>query len=194
MAARILLVAPAMTPALRRAAFEDGESIEAAAAVRAGRLAETLPGSARALVSPTVRCGETARALGLEEVAEEPAFARLDVGRWRGRTLEEVAGGEPEALAAWSGDSGAAPHGGESVRELCARVAGWLDSVGAGLDGRTLAVVEPEVVRAVVLHALGAPEGAFWRIDVPPLSGTEVSGRAGRWNLRLGTALVPPVP
>jgi hypothetical protein len=50
-------------------------------------------------------------------------------------------------------------------------------------------VVEPEVVRGVVVHVLGAPEGAFWRVDVPPLTATDVSGRSGRWNLRLGRVL-----
>ncbi|MYX76775.1 histidine phosphatase family protein, partial [Streptomyces sp. SID3915] len=84
-----------------------------------------------------------------------------------------------------------APHGGEAVRDVCARVGTWLDSV-ARLDGRTLAVVEPEVVRAAVLHALDLPVAAFWRIDVPPLTATELSGRAARWNLRLGSPLVGP--
>ena len=62
-------------------------------------------------------------------------------------------------------------------------------SVAAEHDGRTVAVVEPEVVRALVVRVLGAPESAFWRVDVPPLTATELSGRAGRWNLRAGRPL-----
>ncbi|NUR01928.1 MAG: histidine phosphatase family protein, partial [Streptomyces sp.] len=141
-------------------------------------------------VSPTVRCRETAVALGLDAV-EAPQLAALDTGRWRGASLAEVSEREPEALARWLSDPGAAPHGGESVAALCDRVAGWLETV-AQPQGRTLAVVEPEVVRAAVLRALGAPESAFWRADVPPLTAIELSGRSGRWNVLLGRPVGAP--
>ncbi|MER6533334.1 histidine phosphatase family protein [Streptomyces sp900105755] len=181
MTCRVILVAPAITPSLRRARFDDGDSIE-----RPGAVALSLPAAGGEVSSPSVRCRETAAALGLD-ASVEPELSGLDAGRWRGRTLEEVGTAEPEALLQWLTDPGAAPHGGESVRELCARVTGWLDRTGRSA-GRTIAVVEPEVVRAVLLHALGAPESAFWRVDVPPLSATEIAGGPGRWNLRLGQA------
>ncbi|MGY5011649.1 histidine phosphatase family protein [Streptomyces sp. 900105755] len=181
MTCRVVLVAPAITPSLRRARFDDGDSIE-----RPGTVALSLPAAGGEVSSPSVRCRETAAALGLD-ASVEPELAGLDAGRWRGRTLEEVGTAEPDALLQWLTDPAAAPHGGESVRELCARVTGWLDRT-ALTAGRTIAVVEPEVVRAVVLHALGAPEAAFWRVDVPPLSATEITGGPGRWNLRLGQA------
>lgn len=179
MTCRVILVAPAITPSLRRARFDDGDSIEHPEAV-----ALCLPSAGRAVSSPSVRCRETAAALCLD-ASTESALAGLDAGRWRGRTLEEVGAAEPEALVRWLSDPGAEPHGGESVREFCARIAEWLDKAGT-TAGRTIAVVEPEVVRAVVLHALGAPEAAFWRVDVPPLAATEVTGGPGRWKLRLG--------
>ncbi|MCG7203474.1 histidine phosphatase family protein [Streptomyces arenae] len=179
MTCRVVLIAPAITPSLRRARFDDGDSIE-----NPGAVALSLPAAGRAVSSPSVRCRETAAALGLDASAE-PALAGLDAGRWRGRTLEEVGAAEPQALARWLSEPGAAPHGGESVREFRARVVAWLETTGR-TAGRTVAVVEPEVVRAVVVHALGAPEGAFWRVDVPPLAATEVTGGPGRWNLRLG--------
>ncbi|GHJ93227.1 hypothetical protein SNE510_27460 [Streptomyces sp. NE5-10] len=40
------------------------------------------------------------------------------MGRWCGRTLEEVAGAEAEAVSLWLSDPAAAPHGGESLREF----------------------------------------------------------------------------
>ncbi|GHI02248.1 phosphoglycerate mutase [Streptomyces cellostaticus] len=187
MTSRVTLVSPAITPSLRRARFDDGDSIEAEGAARARAAAGALPAAVRVVASPSVRCRETASALGLDASAE-PDLAGLDMGRWRGRTLDEVGAAEPEAVARWLADPGAAAHGGESVRQLCARVVRWLDAERLG-DGRTLAVVEPEVVRAVVVQVLGAPEAAFWRVDVPPLTATEVTGRSGRWNLRLGHAL-----
>lgn len=102
-----------------------------------------------------MRCRETAVALSLD-AADEPELVGLDVGRWRGTSLAEVSAEEPEAVARWLADPSYAAHGGESVRGLCDRVAKWLDAAGQ-FEGRTLAVVEPEIVRAVVVRALGAP-------------------------------------
>lgn len=190
MTSRVLLVSPAMSASLRQARFDDGGSLDAGGAARARSAAGSLPSAARVLASPSARCLETAAALGLEGVPV-PELAGLDVGRWRGRTLDEVGAAEPDAVGRWLTDPGYAPHGGESVRELCARVGRRL--AGArDLEGRTLAVVEPEVVRAAVVEALGMPVAAFWRLDVPPLTVTELSGRAGRWNLRLGRPLSSP--
>lgn len=186
---RVTLISAATSRALREARFDDGCSLDASAAARARAAAGVLPPADRLLVSPTVRCRETAKALGLDAV-EAPELAGLDVGRWRGLTLDEVSIGDPAGIALWLSDLGAAPHGGESVRALCERVARWLDA-SAEFDGRTLAVVEPEVVRAVAVKILDAPGPAFWRLDVPPLTVTDVSGRSGRWNLRLGRALGP---
>ncbi|MFF8475858.1 histidine phosphatase family protein [Streptomyces sp. NPDC015414] len=187
MTTRVMLISPAMNPALREARFDDGCSLDAAGAARARSAADRLRPAATVLVSPTVRCRETAAALGLG-ACPEPALAGLDMGRWRGRTLDEVGAGEPEALARWLADPAASPHGGESVRLLCARVGGWLEEA-ARSAGRTVAVVEPEIVRAVTVRVLGAPEAAFWRIDVRPLTAAEFTGRAGRWNVALGAEL-----
>ncbi|MET8983561.1 histidine phosphatase family protein [Streptomyces sp. NPDC004539] len=181
---RLHLLAPALSASLREARFDDGCSLDAAGVRAARDAADGVPVAVRVWCSPSVRCRETAAELGLTAV-DVPEWAGLDAGRWRGLTLEEVGAREPEALAGWLSDPGAAPHGGESVRGFCDRVAGWLTS-GAELSGRTVAVVEPEVVRAVVVRLLGAPDEAFWRVDVPPLSGVEASGRGGRWNVRLG--------
>ncbi|MER6124129.1 histidine phosphatase family protein [Streptomyces sp. NPDC001795] len=190
MTSRVTFISPATSPSLRRARFDDGDSIDDIGAARTRAAAGSLRAHGRVVVSPSVRCQETASALGLDAM-RTPELAGLDMGRWRGRTLDEVAAAEPEAVARWLADPGAAPHGGESVRDLCGRVAEWLGTSRAA-DGRTLAVVEPEVVRAVVVHVMGAPEETFWRLDVPPLTATEVSGRSARWNLRIGRPLGAP--
>ncbi|MPY50740.1 histidine phosphatase family protein [Streptomyces acidicola] len=190
MTSRVMLVSPAMNAALREARFDDGCPLDPSGLQAARAAAGTLKSPDRARISPTVRCQETATALGLA-AEEAPELAGLDVGRWRGATLAEVGAGEPEAVARWLADPESAPHGGESVRALCDRAARWLETAAQD-DGRTVAVVEPELVRAVVVRVLGAPESAFWRVDVPPLAATELSGRAGRWNLRLGRPLMEP--
>ncbi|WP_225075832.1 MULTISPECIES: histidine phosphatase family protein [unclassified Streptomyces] len=190
MTSRVTLVSPATSPSLRQARFDDGDSIDDGGTTRARSAAGSLPAAARVLLSPSARCRETASALGLDGVAVRE-LAGLDAGRWRGRTLEEVMAAEPEAVGRWLADPDCAPHGGESVRDVCERVGHWLDGA-RDTDARTLAVVEPEVVRAAVVHVLGLPAAGFWRLDVPPLTATEFSGRAGRWNLRLGQPLAAP--
>ncbi|MFI6550247.1 histidine phosphatase family protein [Streptomyces prunicolor] len=190
MTSRITLISPAMNRSLRETRFDDGSPLDPSGAARAESVAGSLRSVDRVLVSPSVRCRETASALGLSGVAEAElaGLAGLDMGRWRGLTLDEVMAREPDAVMAWLTDPDAVPHGGESVRGLCERAAGWLDVAG-GFEGRTLAVVEQEFVRAVAVTVLDAPGPAFWRLDVPPLTATELSGRAGRWNLRLGREL-----
>jgi len=185
---RITLISPAMNRSLRETRFDDGSPLDPSGAARAESVAGSLQTAGRVLVSPTARCRETASTLGLTAVAE-PELAGLDMGRWRGLTLDEVMAREPDAVMSWLSDPDAAPHGGESVRALCERAARWLEAAAAGFEGRTLAVVEQEFVRALAVTVLGAPGPAFWRLDVPPLTATDLSGRSGRWNLRLGREL-----
>ncbi|MDX3452270.1 histidine phosphatase family protein [Streptomyces sp. ME02-8801-2C] len=191
MTSRVMLISPAISAALREARFDDDCPLDASGLRLARAAAGTLPPVSRVWVSPTARCRETALALGLDSGSPEGPGG-LDVGRWRGASLNEVTEKEPEALAQWLTDPQSAPHGGESVHALCDRVLRWLDGSAAQVTGRSVAVVEPEIVRAATVRALGAPESAFWRIDVPPLTATELSGRAGRWNVRVGWRLGAP--
>ncbi|MEH0420843.1 histidine phosphatase family protein [Streptomyces sp. B21-083] len=191
MTSRVMLISPAISAALREARFDDSCPLDASGLRLARAAAGTLPAVSTVWVSPTPRCRETARALGLD-AGPGPGPAGMDAGRWRGATLAEVTEKEPEALAQWLTDPQSAPHGGESVHALCDRIARWLDETVGQVTGRAVAVVEPEVVRAATIRALGAPESAFWRIDVPPLTATELSGRAGRWNVRVGGQLGAP--
>ncbi|MFE2918350.1 histidine phosphatase family protein [Kitasatospora indigofera] len=195
MTVRVTLVSAAMGSALREARFDDGGPLEPAGLRQAEQAAGALPAAARAYASPSPRCAATAAALGLR-AEPAPALAGCAMGRWTGLTLAEVAAAEGAAVARWLSDPAAAPHGGESLLDLFARVAGWLDALpgdvaaggvaSGGGRGPVVAVVEPDVVRAAALHALGVPGPAFWRLDVPPLSVTELTGRSGRWNVRWG--------
>ncbi|MFG3224685.1 histidine phosphatase family protein [Kitasatospora sp. NPDC048194] len=187
MTVRVIFIAPSVGAELREARFGDDAPPEEAGLAAARAAAGALPPAARSFTSPSARCRLTAEAL---ELAAEPAEALsdLDVGAWRGRRLDEVATQEPQAVSRWLTDPEAAPHGGESVTTLRARVGGWLNGLASDA-GRVLVVAEPAVVRAAVVHALDLPPAAFWRLDVRPLSATELSGRSGRWNLICGTAL-----
>ena len=79
-------------------------------------------------------------------------------------------------------DPDAAPHGGESLGTFCTRIARWLDAQ-AERDGRVVAITHGEVIKAAVVHALGAPVLAFWRIDASPLAFTELHAHGGRWTV-----------
>lgn len=186
MTVRVTLISAASGAAEREARFADGP-LDEAARRRAADAAAGVPAASRVFCAPSARCRETCAALGVTPDAGA-APHDLDPGRWRGRSLAELGAAEPEAVARWLADPAAAPHGGESVLGLVARVGGWLDSLVAE-GGRVLAVVEPAVVRAAVVHGLGLPAEVFWRLDVRPLVRTELSGRVGRWNLRCGVPL-----
>ncbi|MFE3827437.1 histidine phosphatase family protein [Streptomyces sp. NPDC059092] len=221
MTIRVLLISPAMGPALRAARFGeeppegpdpeapgnspgpdtaedssgtdsavDSRAVDAAGVRRTEAVREDFLRTARTAalyVSPSPRCRTTAGLLGLD-ARPLPDLAPWAMGRWRGRTLDEVAAAEPREVGAWLTDPAAAPHGGESLLTLNARVGRWLDTLSPD-EPRVVAVAEPDIVRAAAVHALGAPAGAFWRFDVRPLTATEFTGRDGRWNLLGGRPL-----
>ena len=183
MSARLTLVAHASTAATSRVAFGGDEGLEprgtaAAAAARLRRVTRAVSSPARAAV-------ETAAALGLAATVDA-GVADWHLGGWRGRTLDEVAAEHPADVATWLGDPDAAPHGGESLIALLARVADWLTRMDG--EGHTVAVTHAAVVRAAVVVTLGAPPAGFWRIDVAPLTATVLRGGPERWTVR-GTAL-----
>jgi broad specificity phosphatase PhoE len=111
------------------------------------------------------------------------SLADLDLGAWSGRTLTELETDHPEGVAEWLTDPAATPHGGESLPALIDRVGAWLKGLTTG-PTHVAAVTHPAVIRAAVLHALGAPLTCFWRLDVPPLSQTRLTHHGGRWQLR----------
>ncbi|MDQ3768720.1 MAG: histidine phosphatase family protein [Actinomycetota bacterium] len=178
---RLLLIRHAPTQATQDAAFPLDEPLDEAARGQAARLGDRLPRHATVLCSPALRCAQTAAAAGLE-ATEVPDLAECDFGAWGGRTLAEVHEREPDAVQAWMTDPDARPHGGESLAAFARRVAGWLDAHADG-DGHTVAVTHGGVVRAAVIHALGAPLDAFWRIDASPLGITELHAHGGRWTV-----------
>ncbi|MEU9289483.1 histidine phosphatase family protein [Streptomyces sp. NPDC048275] len=162
-----------------------GDGLLSEGGLREARAARaTLPPYSLAIRAPSIRCAETAGALGLETTLE-PALRDFDYGMWRGRTVAEVVMDDPYTYSAWLTDPDAAPTGGESVRQLCRRTAHWLSSLPHD-TGRTLAITEPAVVRASLVHALSAPARAFWHFDVPPLSPVSLTLRGGRWHVRPG--------
>jgi broad specificity phosphatase PhoE len=187
-AVRVTLIAAAATGNRRRTEFPADAPLDAAGARSAGHGALRVRLAERVLISPMIAAQQTAEALGLSgEVT--PALADCDYGRWAGASLETIAAAEPEAVAAWLADDTAAPHGGESHRQLRTRVGTWLDHVGATLTGHTIAVTHAAVIRAAIAHAIAGTPLSFWRIDIAPLSQTMLTRSNDQWRLRAITPI-----
>lgn len=131
MTVRVIFISPATGDALRQARFDEDGPLDEAGLRAARAAASALPAARRIVTSPAGRCRETAVALGLASAEPVAELRGCGMGRWQGRTLDEVAAEEPSAVMEWLSDPSAAPHGGESVRELCERVGAWLDGLAA---------------------------------------------------------------
>lgn len=179
---RLLLLRHASTAALRRSAFPLDEELDAAGVAAASALRGRLGrGASDAMCSPSVRTRATAVACGLDAV-EVPALAECDFGNWGGRTLAEVWETAPVEAEAWMTDPDAAPHGGESLREVLARVGAWMSSE-MERSGSAVAVTHGGVIKAAVVNALGTEPAAFWHMDASPLHVTELHGHDRRWTV-----------
>ena len=189
MATRLTLVCHGSTAAVRAAAFPEDEPLEPRALARIGGWPSGSPD--RVMTSPARRARQTAEALGL--AADIDLDLRdCDYGSWAGQSYEEVRAQNPDALGAWMRDPAAAPPDGESTLHVLARAGRWLDAL-QGTDGQVVAVTHPAFIRAAVVQAIGAPPQSVWRIDIPPLSLTRLSGHDGRWNV-VGLAPMPGGP
>jgi broad specificity phosphatase PhoE len=182
--ARLTLISHAPTRAVRRAAFPCDESIEDFAQEVISRMNWHFD---RACCGPEKRAQQTATVLGLSATVD-PSLRDCDYGRWAGRDLSEIQAEFPNEVALWLATVDAAPHGGESLHDLIARVAAWLAEQTR--LGHTIAVTHPSVIRAAVASILEAPAQAFWRIDVAPLTLTDIRFNGSSWSLRsMGTLL-----
>jgi broad specificity phosphatase PhoE len=130
---------------------------------------------------PERRVRETAKALGLSATVVAD-LRDCYYGTWSGRELSEVQSSEPKEVLTWLTDATAAPHGGESILALADRIGRWLEEQRG--RGHVIAVTHTAVIRAAIVCALEAPLQAFWRIDIAPLSLTDLRFNGRVWTLR----------
>ncbi|MDB6050273.1 MAG: phosphoglycerate mutase [Pseudomonas sp.] len=185
---RLTLICHARTVAQKLGRFPQNESIEMDWQASAQSLSETFKASARFVCAPEARARQTAQ-LFATQVETVAALRDCDFGRWQGQRINDLQAVEPEALSAWISDSASAPHGGESIVDVCARVGAWLDSLRAPghAFGHIVAITHPFVIRAAIVHALHCSTAAFNAIDIEPLSITELRFN-GQWRLRMERA------
>ncbi len=118
--------------------------------------------------SPLTRARETAASMGLKAVTIEPRLTEMDWGSWEGRTLAAIRGETSAAMAANEARGlDFRPDGGESPREVLARLLSWFADIAG--RGRTAGgVTHKGVIRAVLARATGwdmmgkPPERLAW--------------------------------
>ena len=182
MTPRITLICHATTRALRAATFGGDDALDESGRNQAQRLAGSLGQVDHCWSSPALRARETAAALGLATVVDE-RLRDCDFGRWTGLRFQQVLLREPRKLVSWIRKPESAPHGGETIPNVLQRVSAWM--VERGRDpGHTVAVTHSAVIRAAIVHVIQAQPASFWRIDILPLSRTELRTNGRRWVLR----------
>ena len=178
---RLKLLCHASTSAVRNSAFPADEPLDPQGQKKLAAIPHRLRQGHRCFTSPALRAVQTAEGLGLDATIEA-ALRDCDYGKWTGLAFDEVRAQDPDAVSEWIRNPEAAPHGGESVVALIARVSSWLEAQKA-TPGIIVAITHASVIRAAVVCALQAEPRSFWHIDIAPLSLTELSANNGRWTL-----------
>lgn len=177
---RLVLIRHGSTSAVSGAAFPLDEPLDRESSVACAALQGVL-GDGQVLCAPSLRARQTAELLGLRATLV-PALDEGDFGRWRGQSLAAINDQDPAAVGMWLADPAAAPHGGESLEQVHARVKAWLDAEAAE-DGETIAITSGGVIKSAVALALGAPVMATWQLHAAPLACTELRAHDGHWTV-----------
>ncbi|WP_203335862.1 histidine phosphatase family protein [Nocardioides limicola] len=132
------------------------------------------------VTSPVLRTAETAaivaETLGIDPVVSEPGMAEMEFGVWEGLTFAEVSEQYADDMQAWFGSLDHGPGGGESLRQVEARVLAARDRLLAEHAGGTVLVVSHVTpIKTLVTHAVGAPLESVYRTELAPASLTEIA-------------------
>ncbi len=137
---------------------------------RRARANNNSSGLAAVYSSPLSRARETAGIValpfGLEPVII-PAFRERCFGRWEGLTFDEIARRYPEEFSAWVEDPlDSSPQGGESTREVAARLEPALENILARHENENIVIAAHGGVNRVILCLfLGIPLTNIFRLE-----------------------------
>lgn len=177
MALRLTLVSHAATRAQKQASFPLDEPVEMDWQAQAGTFSQFSARRTRFVHGPELRTTQTAALFSAQSHADE-GLRDCDFGHWRGMRIDEV---EQADFGMWMMDWQAAPHGGETVEQLCERVRTWMDALTG--TGHIVAITHPLVIRAALMRVLHCPPVALHAIDVEPLSVVDLRFN-GLWRMR----------
>lgn len=140
---------------------------------QAERLAERLADTpfAAAYTSDSSRASETAEILVRDRsipLQRTPELRETSFGRWEGLAYGEAAERDPADWARYmTGDLDFAPPGGESPREVMARIGVFVESLKSRHDGEDLLLVgHGHSLTATAVRLLRLPPEAFWRFQL----------------------------
>jgi alpha-ribazole phosphatase len=151
--------------------------LHADAAAEAAELVARLRAEAPAAVytSPLQRCRSLAQRIGA--AVEDERLRELDFGRWEMQPWSTIDRGEIEA---WRGDLERwKAHGGESIGELGARVAGFFADLRAVGTPSACVVTHAGVIRVAVCLLEGRPLAQALEVRVPLGSVRRIEWPAG---------------
>ncbi|MBL7202461.1 MAG: alpha-ribazole phosphatase [Anaerolineae bacterium] len=203
---RLLLVRHGTTAWNRKGRYQgqsdvplDETGMQQALALRS-RLAREEIGAIYA--SDLQRAWQTASAIAAPHslaVRPEPRLREIDFGIWDGLTYSEIERRYPEVLAAWEADPlNTAPHRGESLGQVSARVRVALDDIARVHEGRTVVLVaHGGSLQVVLCLALGLVPKARWQFRLSAASLSELQlyeGGAVLTRLSDCSHLVVPFP
>jgi broad specificity phosphatase PhoE len=188
---RLTLISHAPTAAQRLSAFPADEPIEESSLAKLTTIKWQPPRANRILTAPELRTQQTAKALNLDAISTIE-LCDVNYGNWQGRTLTDLHAKDPEAITQWLTNPTAAPHQGESLAALITRVQNWLATLRLEETPHTIAITHPAVIRAAILNILNVPPQSFWRIDIAPLTLTDLRHNGRTWTLR--STAIPLAP
>jgi len=125
----------------------------------------------RIITSPLRRCRDFADALGKElkiGVDVNHALREIGFGAWEGKTKDQLRAERPDEFYAFYRDPVAnTPENAEPVLHFHRRIGQAMDEIWRLHEGKNVLVVaHAGVIRAALVHGLGAPVGSMYRIDV----------------------------
>ncbi len=163
------------------------------APARIARMLGDLPPS-RLVTSPAARATETAALLAAHANAPacdiEPRLREIDFGAWEGKAWDTI---PRDALDLWASDlMGACPHGGESARQVMARVTAWADTLDASADDCLWVVTHAGPMRMLAAHWLGLTlaQTLQWELEFGATCHFHLGNRSARlgwWNRSAGS-------
>jgi broad specificity phosphatase PhoE len=181
MTTELTLLCHAATHAMKAGTFPSGDDpIDAAACAH---LAARFGGTQRHVVTSPARAARETAACFDASPAIDRSFDDLDYGHWRGRAIRDVHDEDPQGLAAWLSEPASAPHGGESLEALAARVMAGLDRYTHG--GPYVIVTHAILVKVALARVLNAPLASVYAMDFEPLSSLVLTRGETIWRLRV---------
>lgn len=116
------------------------------------------------------------RSSGIENLRVVPSLRDCDYGEWAGQNMRSL---PQKDIARWISDPDFCPPGGESRAQLFFRVGTWLMQTPPPQEVRL--ALQPAVIRALVLNALGGQPGMERQLDIAPFTLSILSCHDGRW-------------